>query len=107
MTLTDATPSAGGAVSRRVSESLSEALYDACEQKGGHVRMDDPFRDAAHMSSMPPPAPEIDSIVKCLPWEAVSCHEFKRSSHVNIQELQEIRKVLVDRAQQTLTLKGW
>ena len=106
VTLTDASPSAGGAVSCRVLESLSEALYDACEQNGEHVRMDDPFRDAAHMSSMPPPAPEIDSIVKCLPWEAASCHEFKRSSHVNIQGLQEIRKVVVDRSQQTSDAKG-
>eukprot|EP00972_Heterocapsa_arctica_P089090 13138486-Heterocapsa_arctica.AAC.1 len=50
---------------------------------------------------MTPPSPDIDMILRSLPWEAISCHSYKRSSHVNIQELQETRKTLVERPEET------
>eukprot|EP00972_Heterocapsa_arctica_P023089 3398274-Heterocapsa_arctica.AAC.1 len=62
VTLTDATPSAGGAVACLVSQDLSEALYDACEMRGEYICLDDPLRDEAAFSSMTPPNPDIDSI---------------------------------------------
>lgn len=39
---------------------------------------------------------------ECVPWEVSRSHWFRHQEHVNIQELQEVRLELVQRAQESL-----
>ena len=99
----DATPSAGGAVEAVVSNKLISSLYDSCAYRGRYVRLDDSdlhywnsdlLDECRH--------PLIDQLSDCLEWRVTSQHDFAETSHVNIQEVEEIRALLNRLVSQTL-----
>ncbi|CAE7196758.1 unnamed protein product [Symbiodinium sp. CCMP2592] len=92
---TDATPTAGGAVTARVPKAVAQALWRHTEVKGEAVRLDrdldfeadaDRPREASRFASM---------VSECLCWKVESGYTFRQTSHINLQEMRALKKELV------------
>ena len=85
---TDATPDAGGACHTPVPEAVADALYRTSEFRGFRARLDMRGLDFAHMIA--PPDPDLASLVRTLPWTEHRSRRFRRTEHINLQELEEV-----------------
>ena len=94
ITATDATPSAGGAVSCEVSNLLAKDLFRCSEYRGRYVRLDGTQRET---QAPIPHSDIIDTIAQFLDWDVFSQHAFAETSHVNLQEIREIALALKHR----------
>ena len=85
---TDATPQRGGACRAVLPQKLCNALYRRGEQRGEHgcLRWTD-VESELRPTRMQRPTTELDEIVTCLPWTDPRGWNFKRTQHINIQEL--------------------
>ena len=100
LSCTDATPQTGGAVAAVVSQRLADSLYRMTEFRGSHVRLDTPHQP---QSTLLPPDPLAAEIVKCIDWRVTRSHSFSETSHINLQEMHELRLELQDSANRSLT----
>ena len=92
MSMTDATPTTAGAVRAEVSLELAEAFFDITETRGANVRMGD-LRGNVMIpkSKLRPQDSSAISISQCIPWRVSRSYHCKRSAHVNVQELSEMK----------------
>ena len=97
---TDASMFASGAVAAAVPQKLADELYRQTEQRGEHVRLDgklSPFMSP----TMVPPAEHVNRLCEHLSWRVVDEHNFKQSSHINLQEARALKRELVRRCAHT------
>lgn len=92
----DATPQSGGSVLSGLPLHAVRDVYRHCEVKGECVRFDMDYLRSD--TCMPEPPAEIQRLMSGLPWRSDRSHEFTQSSHVNLQELREIKNELVYRS---------
>ena len=85
----DATPSTGGTVTCDVSVELAEGLFQSCEFKGGHVRLDGLDAHAPDCYT-PNLDPAVIETVKSMDWRVTRSHTFRETAHVNLQETNEL-----------------
>lgn len=85
---TDATPTSGGAVHCFVSDRLARTLYRASEQRGCYTRLDSP--NLVCYRELLPPDPTVGRLFRSLPWVVHRSRMFRRTAHVNLQELREL-----------------
>jgi hypothetical protein len=86
---TDATPTSGGSCRARVSKQLARTLFAHSVRKGGSARLD---------GSELPGCEEkgglqsdfIDGLGEKLKWHVSKSYSFRRSSHINLQELRAL-----------------
>ncbi|CAE7267798.1 unnamed protein product, partial [Symbiodinium sp. CCMP2456] len=92
---TDATPTAGGAVTARVPDAVAQALWRHTEVKGEAVRLDRDL-DFEVDANRPREASRFASMVsECLCWTVESGYTFRQTSHINLQEMRALKKELV------------
>ena len=100
---TDATPDAGGACAATVSQGMARALCAATEEKGSATYLrtsilgpDGPAADA-----------DVEKVFTCANWRVTRARKFDESSHVNLQELQEISERYFNAVHGALSPHQW
>jgi hypothetical protein len=99
----DATPSTGGYVTGRVSQKLAGTLHDLCEIRGKHAKLD--WKEADFLAKGWEDREigrEIEEALEEVLWSSSGPLAFRRTEHVNIQEVRSMRKVLRVRAEGSL-----
>ena len=100
---TDATPTSGGAVSCVVRPELAEFMHDFGERRGERTRLD---WGVNHLevfpTSMQVPQAFTREVLAQAFWKVTRSRSLP-SRHINIQEMEEIREELVQRAQMSLS----
>ena len=98
---TDATPTwggrggGGGACDAKIPGILADDLYwCAAQHNGEHVRFDLEFQSVFRPSRMNPMNEELEHLVESLAWRDLGGYGFKRTEHINIQELEALRNEL-------------
>ncbi|CAE7216591.1 unnamed protein product, partial [Symbiodinium sp. KB8] len=92
---TDATPTAGGAVTAAVPQAVAQALWRHTEVKGAAVRLDRD-QDFLFGAEAPREASRFASLVsECLCWRVESGYSFRQTSHINLQEMRALKREVI------------
>ena len=92
---TDATPTAGGAVTASVPKAVARALWRHTEVKGAAVRLDRD-QDFLFGAEAPREASRFASLVsECLCWRVESGYSFRQTSHINLQEMRALKREVI------------
>ena len=96
LSATDATPTTGGATETMTTKRIAETLYRASVHRGEHIRLDwiDTPSHLLPETAMPQAQEEIEELIMCHRWRASRSFGFRKSAHVNIQELKAARSEL-------------
>lgn len=94
---TDATPTSGGGCAASLPRGLAQKLWDHSDARGEAVRLDRDMSLASWLSAEQPKAPSqlASAAAEFLEWYVTSSYTFKRTSHINLQEMHALRKEVV------------
>ena len=85
---TDATTVKAGSCHADVSAGISQLFYCKSEKKRENIRLD---WTSAELQWIPckllRPNPELDELIRSLPWTSPRASRFQRLSHINVQEM--------------------
>ena len=98
---TDATPTAGGAVSCEVPKHVIEKLYEISEQRGAHVRLDGGRPGDEDHLKLSGRSSEVGLLALSLPWTVRAQYRFRHISHINLQEARALVRELKEESKHT------
>ena len=90
---TDATPTSGGSTRARISKKLARTLFDWSVVRGSDVCLDTQTvcGEEVVTRELERHVDKVNDLGDCLHWKVTGSYEFRRTSHVNLQELRAIK----------------
>lgn len=92
----DASLQHGGRAAALVNQTVANTLYRFAEHRGEHIRLDWAKGAVQPASQMERAPPELEEIIKDLPWNETESVSFSHAQHINILESRMIYRELQD-----------